>query len=128
MNLRIFKQTWTAMVELLVPLAAAGVRVEPLAGPAGSNVVVAEGCPASLLKRAGDSARGYKGRTDANRERRAEILATARKDWGLRIAGEAARQAVDGQGGDDLDAALLTLDPLVTVIPSEATVEGWVYS
>ncbi|NCF39904.1 MAG: DUF429 domain-containing protein [Planctomycetia bacterium] len=128
MNLRIFKQTWTAMVELLVPLAAAGVRVEPLAGPRGSNVVVAEGCPASLLKRAGDPARGYKGRTDDNRRRRAEILATARSHWGLRIDADAARDAVAGQGGDDLDAVLLTLDPLVTVIPSEAAVEGWVYS
>lgn len=128
MNLRIFKQTWTAMVELLVPLAAAGVRVEPLAGPGDSKVVVAEGCPASLLKRAGDSARGYKGPTEGNRQRRAEILDTARKDWGLRIAEEAASQAVAGQGGDDLDAVLLTLDPLVTVIPSEASIEGWVYS
>ena len=128
MNLRIFKQTWTAMVELLVPLAAAGVRVEPLAGPVGSNVVVAEGCPASLLKRAGDSARGYKGRTEGNRQRRNEILSIARSDWGLRVAEEAASQALAGQGGDDLDAVLLTLDPLVTVIPAEATVEGWVYS
>ena len=128
MNLRIFKQTWTAMVELLVPLAAAGVRVEPLAGPLGSNVVVAEGCPASLLKRAGDSARGYKGRTEGNRQRRNEILAIARSDWGLSVQEEAASQALAGQGGDDLDALLLTLDPLVTVIPSEATIEGRVYS
>lgn len=128
MNLRIFKQTWTAMVELLAPLAAAGVRVEPLAGPPDSRVVVAEGCPASLLKRGGDSARGYKGRSETNLDRRSEILATARSRWGLRVADDAAGLAVAGHGGDDLDAVLLTLDPLVTVVPAEASIEGWVYS
>ena len=128
MNLRVFKQTWTAMVEVLSPLAAAGVRVEPLAGPRGSSVVVAEGCPASLLKRAGDSAKGYKGREGTHRTRREEILRGASTRLGLRVSPDVARRCLDDDGGDDLDAVLLTIDPLVTVSPSEARVEGWVYS
>ena len=128
MNLRIFKQTWTAMVELLQPLAMAGVRIEPLAGPKDSRVVVAEGCPASILKRGGDSSRGYKGKSDSNRDRRREILAIAHRRWGLRISEAVADRCIDGTAGDDLDAVLLTLDPLVTVYPPEALVEGWVFS
>lgn len=128
MNLRVFKQTWTAMVELLGPLAAEGVRIEPLAGPIASSVTVAEGCPASLLKRAGDSARGYKGRESTHRVRREEILEFARRRLGLGIEESVARRCIEDPGGDDLDAVLLTLDPLVTVPPAEALVEGWVYS
>lgn len=128
MNLRIFKQTWTAMVELLQPLAMAGVRIEPLAGPKNSRVVVAEGCPASILKRGGDSSRGYKGKSDSNRDRRREILEIAHRRWGLRISEAVADRCIDGTAGDDLDAVLLTLDPLVTVYPPEALVEGWVFS
>ncbi|MDG2021511.1 MAG: DUF429 domain-containing protein [Phycisphaerales bacterium] len=128
MNLRIFKQTWTAMVELLRPLAEAGVRIEPLAGPRDSRVVVAEGCPASILKRGGDSSRGYKGKDASNRDRRREILEVAHHRWGLRISETVAGRCIDGTAGDDLDAVILTLDPLVTVVPPEASVEGWVYS
>ncbi len=128
MNLRVFKQTWTAMVEVLSPLAAAGVRVEPLAGPRGSPVVVAEGCPASLLKRAGDSAKGYKGREGSHRMRREEILEGAARRLGLRVSADVAGRCCEDDGGDDLDAVLLTVDPLVTVPPSEARIEGWVYS
>jgi hypothetical protein len=128
MNLRIFKQTWTAMVELLQPLANAGVRIEPLAGPRDSRVVVVEGCPASILKRGGDSSRGYKGKDASNRDRRREILEIAHHQWGLRISESVADRCIDGTDGDDLDAVLLTLDPLVTVPPAEASVEGWVFS
>ena len=128
MNLRIFKQTWTAMVEVLHPLAKEGVRIEPLAGPRDSRVVVAEGCPASILKRGGDSSRGYKGKEASNRDRRREILEIAHRQWGLRISESVADRCIDGTGGDDLDAVLMTLDPLVTVFPPEASVEGWVFS
>lgn len=128
MNLRVFKQTWTVMVELLAPIAAEGVRVEPLAGPRDSSVVVTEGCPASLLKRAGDSAKGYKGREAPHRLRREQILSNAISTLGLRVSDPVARRCVDDHGGDDLDAVLLTIDPLVTVAPAEARVEGWVYS
>lgn len=127
MNLRVFKQTWTMVVEVLLPLVAEGVRVEPLAGPSGSNVVVGEGCPASVLKRRGDSSRGYKGRTDANRARRREILDRAVSEWGLEVAESVSDRCLEDTGGDDLDAMLLTLDPWQGPPPAAALVEGWVW-
>ena len=127
MNLRVFKQTWTAMVEILLPLVAEGVRVEPLAGPSDSNVVVGEGCPASVLKRRGDSSRGYKGRTDANRERRREIFERLVSEWGLEVGELVPERCIEDAGGDDLDALLLTLDPWQGPPPVEAQVEGWVW-
>ena len=127
MNLRVFKQAWTVMVEVLDPLVEAGVRVEPLAGSSASPVVVGEGCPASILKRGGDSARGYKGRGEPPRSRRAEIVARIERDWGLSLASEVAARCVDDEGGDDLDAVLLTLDPWQGPPPSIAAVEGWVW-
>jgi hypothetical protein len=42
MNLRRFKRTWSAVVELLLPLAVEGVRIAPVAGDVGARVVVAE--------------------------------------------------------------------------------------
>ncbi|MBC03482.1 MAG: hypothetical protein CMJ34_09315 [Phycisphaerae bacterium] len=127
MNLRVFKQTWTVMVEILAPLIAEGVRVEPMAGPRDSKVVVVEGCPASVLKRGGDPARGYKGRTDANRERRERILDRAVDEWGLRVSDPIADRCIADAGGDDLDALLLTLDPWQGPPVAEAIVEGWVW-
>lgn len=127
MNLRVFKQTWTAMVELLRPLLEAGVRVEPMGGSFGSSVVVCEGCPASVLKRGGDSARGYKGSGEPPRQRRKEIVARMRSHWGLRLDADRATRCIEDEGGDDLDAVLLTLDPWQGPPPSDALVEGWVW-
>lgn len=127
MNLRVFKQTWTVMVEILDPLVEAGVRVEPLAGPRAAAVVVGEGCPASVLKRAGDSARGYKGRGEPPRARRVEIVERIQRDWGLSLASDVAARCIDDEGGDDLDAVLLTLDAWQGPPPSIAQVEGWVW-
>ena len=42
MNLRMFKRTWSTVVELLLPLAKEGVRIAPVSGEAGAKVVVAE--------------------------------------------------------------------------------------
>ena len=127
MNLRVFKQTWTVMVEILAPLLAEGVRVEPMAGPLGSKVVVAEGCPASVLKRGGDSARGYKGSSESNRERRESIHDWATVECGLQTADSVRRSCIADAGGDDLDAVLLTTDALQGPPPAEALMEGWVW-
>ncbi len=127
MNLRVFKQTWTVMVEILDPLVEAGVRVEPLAGPRAASVVVGEGCPASVLKRRGDSARGYKGRGEPPRSRRMEIVERIHRDWGLSLAPDVAMRCIEDEGGDDLDAVLLTLDAWHGPPPAIAEVEGWVW-
>ncbi len=127
MNLRVFKQTWTAMVELLGPLVEAGVRVDPMAGPLDARVVVVEGCPATVLKRRGDSAKGYKGTGQPPRDRREAIIQRGIESWGLEATNAVFDRCHDDEGGDDLDALLLTLDPWQGPPPAPAMVEGWVW-
>lgn len=127
MNLRVFKQTWTLVCEVLLPLAEAGVRIEPLRlGRAAGHISVCEGCPASVLAAMNLSPRGYKGAGDPPRRRRSDILAALTKA-GLGIPSALRAQAVEDEEGDLLDAILLVSDPFQLVPPAEAAVEGWVY-
>ncbi|MFO0962674.1 MAG: hypothetical protein U0625_07165 [Phycisphaerales bacterium] len=126
MNLRVFKQTWSFVCELLLPLADAGVRVEPVAGPLGARVVVCEGCPASVLRAHDWPHRGYKGAGAPPAAVRGEIVRRLRA-LGLAIPEPLAQEAVRDEEGDLLDALLLTTAPMHTVVPAEAIVEGWVY-
>jgi hypothetical protein len=126
MNLRVFKQTFTLIVEVLCPLAEAGVRVEPVQG-GGDEVTVCEGCPASVLRLKGWPDHGYKGEGDPPRAVRAEILRRLQQREKLTLPAEMATAAEADAEGDLLDAILLVTDPLQWVPPSEARVEGWVY-
>jgi hypothetical protein len=127
MNLRVFKQTWTLICELLLPLAEAGVRIEPLwTGSPGGRVVVAEGCPASILRLKGWPQRGYKAAGEAPRARRAEVLEALRGE-GLVVPPRLAAAALDDPEGDLLDALLLVTDPSCGPPPAAAGIEGWVY-
>lgn len=125
MNLRIFKQTWTLMCEVLLPLHNAGISIVPMA-PTASNAMVCEGCPASVLQRRGWPARGYKGSGGPPREVRQTILQKL-MGTGLRVPPRIAAEAEEDEEGDTLDALLLLTPPQVTVVPREALVEGWVY-
>lgn len=132
LNLRVFKQTWSVITRVLKPLAEAGIRIEPVAGPLGSRVVVAEGCPASVLHQLGWPARGYKGggpasgnADDPPRSLRRELVERLRKT-GLPIPRPVAGKAIDDREGDGLDALLLVTDPRQDVPPREALVEAWV--
>jgi hypothetical protein len=125
MNLRIFKQTWTLMCEVLLPLHAAGVSIVPMA-PTASNAMVCEGCPSSVLQRRGWPARGYKGSGGPPRQVRHLILQKL-AGTGLRVPPRIAAEAEEDEEGDALDALLLLTPPQVTVVPREALVEGLVY-
>ena len=126
MNLRVFKQTYTLIVEVLRPLAEAGVRVEPVHA-AASTVTVCEGCPASVLRLKGWPDHGYKGDGAPPRAVRADILRRLQQRERLVLAAEMVAAAEADAEGDLLDAILLVTDPLQWVPPSEARVEGWVY-
>jgi hypothetical protein len=127
MNLRVFKQTWTLICEVLLPLAEAGVRIEPLVNTAEpSRTTVCEGCPASVLHRLGWPTKGYKGQGDPPRVVRATILERL-PSVGVRMPDALAREAMDDAEGDLLDAILLTTTPVQTVAPADAMIEGWVY-
>lgn len=126
LNLRVFKQTWTFMCEVLLPLADAGIAVAPsIEGRAGAPVVC-EGCPASVLHAKGMPRRGYKGGGDPPRRVRAEIVQSLRKE-GMSVPDSLADEAVRDEEGDLLDAMLLATPPFQSVVPAEARVEGWVY-
>jgi len=125
-NLRIFKQTWSVIVRVLLPLLDRGVRIEPVAGPIGSRVVVAEGCPASILRGRGWPTRGYKGKGEPPRLVREELLARLAKS-GIGIAEPLVAMARDDTEADGIDALLLLLEPAVTVAPAESMIEAWVW-
>jgi len=126
MNLRVFKQTYTLIAEVLAPLAREGVRVEPVHA-ADSPVTVCEGCPASVLRLKGWPDHGYKGQGEPPRAVRADILRKVQQREKLVLTPEMASAAEADAEGDLLDAILLVTDPLQWVPPSEARVEGWVY-
>jgi len=131
MNLRVFKQTFTVITEILLPLSEEGIAIEPVAVPAGgSSVRVCEGCPASVLLRRGWPAKGYKGGGEPPRVLREEIIRLLRKD-GLEIPSPHAVEAIHDEEGDLLDAMILVTEPLAVPIPAEhaatVSVEAWVY-
>jgi hypothetical protein len=73
-NLRIFRQTYYGIRDLLAPLAAQGTAVLPFTAYTPGETALMEICPASLLKSAGLYL-PYKGRGEAERAQRAAIIA-----------------------------------------------------
>lgn len=126
LNLRVFKQTWTFICEVLVPLSEAGIRIEPAFAGTNPDVVVCEGCPASVLHSKGWPRRGYKGGGEPPRALRSEMIDLLR-EAGIDIPAAMAEEAIRDEEGDLLDAILLVMPPFHTVVPEVAKVEGWVY-
>jgi hypothetical protein len=132
MNLRVFKQTFTVITEVLLPLAREGVAIDPVVGASGAApaVRVCEGCPSSVLRHHGWSFKGYKGGGEPPRRLREEFVRLLRKE-GLEIASETAVEAIHDEEGDLLDALILTLPLIEGGVPPEfeqqARVEAWVY-
>ena len=127
MNLRVFKQTWTLVCEVLLPLAREGqVSIEPMRPVRGATVSVGEGCPASVLQRRGWPSRAYKGQGEPPQRVREEILRRLR-GAGVRTSAAVQRQAAEDTEGDIVDALILATDPCACPVPREALVEGWVW-
>jgi hypothetical protein len=127
MNLRVFKQTWTLVCEVLLPLAREGqVSIEPMRPVRGARVSVGEGCPASVLQRRGWPSRAYKGAGEPPQRVREEILRRLR-GAGVRTSAAVQRQAAEDAEGDIVDALVLATDPCACAVPREAIVEGWVW-
>lgn len=125
MNLRVFKQTWTVVCEVLLPLVSDEIDL-PCLRPTDSSVSVVESCPASVLHRLGESSRGYKGKTDDNLARRKSLVRLL-EDEGLDLSSSIRRRAVEDPEGDALDSLLLLLAPVSEVTPHEAGCEGWIW-
>ncbi len=139
-NLRLFKQTWACIVQVLAPLAAReGVAVLPFHSPAKAataRVWVGEGCPSSTLRDRDWPRTGYKGREAANRDRRAALADLLVGEAGVPIEKTSLGRAIDDHEADALDSLLLLPssvrfadhDPRAIIEDDpNATLEGWVY-
>ena len=124
MNLRVFKQTWTLICEVLLPLAEAGLRIDALY-EMPSPATLVEGCPASVLFLREWPARGYKGQGEPPRALRTELVKRLDRE-GLRVPKPMADEAIADEEGDLLDAILLVTDPVAGPPPAEAVREGWI--
>jgi hypothetical protein len=105
-NLRLYRQTYFGIREVLAPLVMSGKAVVlPMQEMRPGVPWLLEICPASLLKRM-NLYTSYKGKTPEMRENRATILA-AFETMGLVIESEPLREKIlDNQGGDALDSVL----------------------
>jgi hypothetical protein len=106
-NMRMFRQTHYGIGAVIAPLVRAdAARVIPLQPPADGKPVLAEICPASLLKHFG-LYRPYKGRSPAHRRGRCDILAAlVDRRVVAPPAKRIARELVADAGGDALDAVV----------------------
>jgi hypothetical protein len=131
-NLRIYRQTYFGIRDLLAPLALSGrARVLPMQVYEPSQPNLIEVCPASTLKRL-DLYRPYKGRGAAFRSTRAQLL-SALRERAVVWAETAEAAALDNAEGDALDALIAAYAawkalPLLNQPPSDSeALEGRVY-
>jgi hypothetical protein len=106
-NLRLYRQTWTGIRHVLHPLVKNNhARVIPMQTEQPGKPLIAEICPASLLKRE-DLYKPYKGRGPELRASRANIVRElTRRRLLCPIRGRMRQAILDNTGGDALDAVL----------------------
>jgi hypothetical protein len=129
-NLRIFRQTWRCIVDVLTPLRRLGAGVIPFDDPGSSRVLIAEGGPACVLRHRDWPTRGYKGREPARRETRTRIaqrLGEGLAEHRINLDPATRSAAVDDHEGDALDSLLL-LDAAARWSGERLTPddEGWI--
>ncbi|PJF24424.1 MAG: hypothetical protein CUN53_17900, partial [Phototrophicales bacterium] len=104
-NLRIYRQTYYGIRDLLAPLALSGrACIVPIQAYSPSQPALIEVCPASTLKRL-NLYRPYKGKGAASQAARAELLCRLREEnmiWSANAEGSALSDAQ----GDALDALI----------------------
>jgi hypothetical protein len=138
-NLRLFRQTYFGIRDLLAPLVRGRrVRVLPMQHASAGIPSILEICPASTLKRAGLYA-PYKGATLPHRRARGRILGALEAQGVLSIPRRAVRAALlDDRDGDALDSvvaacatarALLDGKARASLLPGAPyAIEGYVYA
>ena len=131
-NLRIYRQTYYGIRDLLAPLALSGqARVVPMQTYIANQPALVEVCPASTLKRL-NLYRPYKGSGAAPQTARAALLSALQERHVLwsETTEEAALRDAEGDALDALIAAYAAWNalPLLTAQPSEReALEGKVY-
>jgi hypothetical protein len=104
-NLRIYRQTYHGIRDVLAPLLrSGGAVVLPMERPRPDRAWVIETCPASTLKHAGLYP-SYKGRGDAPRAARRRIVdGVVRRGLLAPLSPSLRRLAIENRGGDALDS------------------------
>ena len=104
-NLRIYRQTYHGIRDVLAPLLrSGGAVVLPMERPRPDRPWVIETCPASTLKHA-DLYPSYKGRSEAARSARRQIVnGLIRRGLLAPLSRSLRRLAIDNRGGDALDS------------------------
>ena len=136
-NLRVFRQTYVGVVDLLLPLVRDGAAsILPMQAPRTDGAWILEICPASSLKRLGLYS-PYKGREAERRATRRRIVESLEQTGSIWIVDERLwRIAIDDPGGDTLDSILAafgafraTTHPGGLIPEGDAyVVEGYVYA
>lgn len=133
-NLRLYRQTYFGIADVLLPLLDSGAaRAVPMQPAAPGTVLLAETCPASLLKRLGLYT-PYKGRGDHLFDSRSGILKyLLNKGLVDNIEKIIYNVVIEDTGGDALDAVLAAIAAANLPRQRQATtdsverVEGRVY-
>ncbi len=142
-NLRLFRQTFHGLRDVLAPLVAENaVAVPPMQCPRPRVPWLIEICPASTLRCDSRFAgkgldKGYKGREIKHAEKRQRVLSALEETGALVVTERALKeQIVDQPGGDALDSviaayatarAVVRPDALGALPCRDAAVEGWVF-
>jgi hypothetical protein len=108
LNLRLYRQTFHGLRDLLAPLVQQGARVLPFHDPEPGRTWLLEVCPASLLKRE-KLYLSYKGKSPQQVINREEILREMTSRTGALIPEAIAERAIANSEGDALDAILAAL-------------------
>lgn len=137
-NLRLYRQTWRGIRDVLAPLVAAGAaRVPPFQTLRPGVPWLLECCPASALKCLGMHQPPYKGSGQARTARRAAILRTLEEHGVAPLSGSLRRVVIGQAGGDALDSMIAAWIAFRTVTqpgglppvpPRWPAIEGLVYS
>jgi hypothetical protein len=136
-NLRLYRQTYYGVRDLLHPLVRDGLAsVLPMQRPAPDWPWVLEICPASTVKREGLPT-SYKGRADGPKRAAREIILRTLEGTGrLVVESEPSRALIlDDPGGDALDSVIAAYavlralrDPAgLTTEDRDYRIEGYVY-
>lgn len=109
-NLRLYRQTYWGIRDVLHPLISNdAARVIPIQAPCAQKPVIAEICPASILKREG-LYRSYKGRGHELRQARKFIIKQLIERRAMRKPGVTILSRIlDDTGGNALDAVIAAI-------------------
>lgn len=105
LNLRLYRQTFHGLRDVLAPLAQCGARVLPMQDAVPGAARLLEICPASLLKRE-KLYLSYKGKSAAQWANRELIWNTLRERGPFAASAEIEKVALSDSEGDALDAVL----------------------